>query len=137
MLYHKLTKSCFKLTASYIHICGRRDPNIKQCILNNINNLKSKICEGIPELDIPSNDPLVLHTLVISDTPNTKLYMRDVKVSGLCSFTINSFHADLEKLHYNAKISFERIIMNGTYDFDVHVLVPIANKGNVYITTGM
>lgn len=97
--------------------------------------MKSKICEGIPELDIPSlDDPLVLDTLVISDVPNTKLYMRDMKVSGLCDFTINSFQTDFEKLHYNAKILFGRITMNGTYDFDVRVLVPIVYKGNIYIT---
>lgn len=88
-------------------------------------------------MDIPSNDPLILDTLVISDTPNTKLYMRNVKVIGLCGFIINSFHSDLDKLHFDATISFERIQVNGTYDFDVRILVPITHKGNVYITAGM
>lgn len=99
--------------------------------------MKSKICEGIPELDIPSNDPLVLDNLVISDTPNNKLYMKDVQVLGLCNFTINSLDADLEKLHFDAKLSFRHIQMNGTYDFDIRILVPIAHKGNIYISTGM
>lgn len=99
--------------------------------------MKSKICEGIPELDVPSNDPFVLDALVISDVPNTKLYIRDIKVTGLCDFTVNSFNIDFEQIHYNATLSFRRLIMNGTYDFDVRVLVPIAHKGNVYITTGM
>lgn len=99
--------------------------------------MKSKICEGIPELDIPPNDPLVIDELVISDTTNTKLYMRDTKVGGLCDFTIKFFHFDLNRLHFDANISFGLIRMNSTYDFDVRILVPIAHKGQVYITTGM
>lgn len=99
--------------------------------------MKSKICEGIPELDIPSNDPIVFDVLVIADEPNNKLYMRDVKVSGLCDFTINFFHGDFDKFHFDARISFGKVQVNGTYDFDVRILVPIAHKGQVYITVGM
>ncbi|XP_070156788.1 putative beta-carotene-binding protein [Polyergus mexicanus] len=121
--------------ASYINVCGRRDPNLNQCIINNVNNLKSKICEGIPELDIPSNDPVVIDELVISDTANTKIYLRDIKVGGLCDFIIKFFHFDLNTLHFNGNISFGLIRANATYDFDVRILVPIAHKGQVYITT--
>ncbi|XP_029677517.1 uncharacterized protein LOC115244200 [Formica exsecta] len=120
---------------SYINVCGRRDPNLNQCIINNVNDLKSKICEGIPELDVPPNNPLVIDELVISDTTNTKLYMRDTKVGGLCDFTIKFFNFDLNTLHFDANISFGLIQMNATYDFDVRILVPIAHKGQVYITT--
>lgn len=120
---------------SYINVCGRKNPNLDQCILNNIDNIKHKICEGIPELDIPPNDPLVLETLAISDTTDNKLYMRDTKVKGLCDFTIHSFHFDINKLHFDAKLSFGLLQMNSTYDFDVRILVPIVQKGLVYITT--
>ncbi|XP_029169744.1 uncharacterized protein LOC114939568 [Nylanderia fulva] len=120
---------------SYINVCGRRDPNLERCILDNINNIKPKICEGIPELDIPPNDPLILEKLVISETANNKLYMRDTKITGLCDFTINDFNLDMNTLHFDAKVSFGRLLMNSTYDFDVRLLVPIAQKGLVYITT--
>lgn len=120
---------------SYINVCGRRDPNLNRCILDNIKNLRSKICEGIPELDIPSNDPLIIDILVISDTDNTKLFIKDAKIMGVCDFAINSLHTDIDKLHFEANISFGRIRLNATYDFDVRILVPIARKGQVYITT--
>ncbi|CAL1681949.1 unnamed protein product [Lasius platythorax] len=120
---------------SYINVCGRKDPNLDQCIVDNVNNLKSKICEGIPELDIPPNDPLILDKLVISDTTNNKLFMRNTKISGLCNFVINSFHSDIDKLHFDVKISFGLLQLNSTYDFDVRIVVPIAQKGLVYITT--
>lgn len=120
---------------SYINVCGRRNPNLDQCILNNINNIKHKICDGIPELDVPPNNPLVLETLTIADTTDNKLYLRDTKVTGLCNFTVNNFHFDINKLHFDAKLSFGLLQLNSTYDFDVRVLVAIAQKGLVYITT--
>ncbi|XP_011706856.1 PREDICTED: juvenile hormone-binding protein-like [Wasmannia auropunctata] len=120
---------------SYINICGRKDPNLDQCILNNIENLKDKICEGIPELDIRSTNPLLLDQLVIFDTPNTKLYIKDSKVTGLCDFTINSLHMDIDKLHFDVDLLFKQIQINSTYDLNLQLLVPIANKGQVYIST--
>lgn len=120
---------------SYIHVCGRKDPKLDECIINNINNLKSKICEGIPELDIPANDPLILEELSISNTANTKLFLRDTSMTGLCNFNINEFHSDINKLHFDVKLSFGVLRLNSTYDFDVRLLVPIAHKGKVYITT--
>lgn len=125
------------LTASYIHVCGRRDPNLDQCILDNIKNLKNKLCEGIPELDIQSNDPLLLDQLVLFDTYNGKLYMKDSKVTGLCDFIVNFFNMDIDKFHFDVDLLFKHIQINGTYDLNLHILVPIINKGQVYISTGI
>ncbi|XP_012219407.1 protein takeout [Linepithema humile] len=120
---------------SYIHVCGRKDPNLDKCILDNIDNLKGKICEGIPELDIPSNDPLYLDKLIISESNSVKLYVKNTEVSGLCDFTIKNFTMNLDTLRYATKISFNRIYMNTTYDFNIRILVPIAYQGKVYIIT--
>lgn len=117
-------------------MCGRRDPNVDQCILNNIENLKDKICEGIPELDIQSNNPLILDQLVIFDTSNNKLYIEDSKVTGLCDFVINSLQVDIDKLHFDVDLLFNKIHVNATYDLNLHLLVPIAHKSQVYLTTG-
>ncbi|KAL6255413.1 hypothetical protein P5V15_013748 [Pogonomyrmex californicus] len=119
---------------SYINVCGRRDPNINQCILDNINNLKSKICEGLPDLDIPPNDPFIIDKIVISDTPNIKLYIRNAQVSGLCDFTIKSLHADIDNLNYDVDLLFHEIRGNTISDFNISLLsTPIAYKGQLYI----
>ncbi|XP_011879795.1 PREDICTED: uncharacterized protein LOC105568599 [Vollenhovia emeryi] len=120
---------------SFIHVCGRRDPNLDQCILDNVENLKDKICEGIPELDIPSNNPVILDDIVISDSSNSKINLRDVKAMGLCDFEVKYFKLDLDNLHFDAEIFFKRIQLNGTYDFDIRLLIPIVQKGPVYITS--
>ncbi|XP_071647242.1 protein takeout-like [Temnothorax longispinosus] len=120
---------------SYIHICGRRDPEIEQCILNNINNLKIKICKGIPELDIPSNDPFIIKKLVLAETPEIKLYIINAQIRGFCEFNITHFRADIDTLHYDVELIFDQIRAKTTYDFDIRLLVPIVHKGPLYITT--
>ncbi|XP_071645750.1 protein takeout-like [Temnothorax longispinosus] len=120
---------------SYIHVCGRRDPNLDQCIFNNVENLKDKICEGMPDLNIPSNNPLILDELVIFDSPDNKLYIKDTKMTGLCDFVVNYLHLDIDKLHFDVDLLFKQIQINGTYNLNVRLLVPITNTAQVYITT--
>lgn len=120
---------------SYINVCGRRDPQLDKCILDNVENLKGKICEGIPELDILPNDPLYLENLVISNSNSVKIYIPTAAVNGLCDFDINNFTMDFDKLNFNAQISFKRIYINTTFDFNIRILVPIVYQGKAYITT--
>ncbi|XP_018395348.1 PREDICTED: uncharacterized protein LOC108773885 [Cyphomyrmex costatus] len=120
---------------SFINVCGRKNPNLNKCILDNIDNIKDKICEGIPELDVLPNNPLVIEKLIISDTPNSKISLQNVKVTGICDFVVKYLHSDLEKLHFDVELLFRRLQLNATYDFDIRLLVPIVNKGPVYITT--
>jgi len=99
--------------------------------------LKDKICEGMPELNIKSNNPFLLDKLVIFDTPSAKLHFRDSKVMGLCDFIINTFHMDINKLHFDVDLLFKQIQINGTYDINLRLLMPVANKGQIYIITGI
>ncbi|XP_011171045.1 uncharacterized protein LOC105203829 [Solenopsis invicta] len=120
---------------SYIHVCGRRNPNLDQCILENIDNIKYKICDGIPELDVPPSNPFVLDTLAIIETHNSKIYMKNTQMTGLCNFDVQHLHLEFDKLHFDVDLKFRRLQLNSTYDFDIRLLVPIVYKGPVYITT--
>ncbi|XP_011060091.1 PREDICTED: uncharacterized protein LOC105149405 [Acromyrmex echinatior] len=120
---------------SFINVCGRKNSNLNKCILDNVDNIKDKICEGIPELDIQPNDPFVIEKLIISDTSNSKISLTNAQVTGLCDFVVKYLQSDLEKLHFDFELVFRRIQMNATYDFDIRLLVPIVHTGPVYITT--
>lgn len=114
-------------------MCGRRDPNLDQCIKNNVDNLKTKFCDGIPELAIPPAN-LNIDELLVVDAPKIKVYAKDSKITGLCDFTINSLRTDLDRLHFNFEVIFKGIQINTTYDLNLHILMPIAYKGPMYIT---
>ncbi|EGI62096.1 hypothetical protein G5I_09610 [Acromyrmex echinatior] len=120
--------------ASYIHVCGLRNPNLDKCIMDSIDNLKDLICKGIPELNSPPLVPFFIKQITISDTDNAKLYLKDAEITELCDFTINSFHIDVDKLHFNIDLLFKHVRLNGTYDFDIKVLLPFVQKGSVYFT---
>jgi len=118
-------------------VCGRKNPNLDQCIENNIENLRDKLCEGIPELNIQSINPLVLDQLTIYDTLNIKLHVNDVQITGLCDFIVNSLHLDIDKFYFDVDLLFKQIHINGTYDLNMQLLVPISHKAKVYVTTGI
>lgn len=120
---------------SYIHVCNYNDPKLIQCILDNVENLKHKICEGIPELDIPANDPMMIDKLTLVDSHNTQMFMRNINITGLCDYVIKQFSFDIDKNHFDVELVFNKIKMNGTYDINLRILVPIKQGGDVYITT--
>ncbi|XP_011706853.1 PREDICTED: uncharacterized protein LOC105462029 [Wasmannia auropunctata] len=120
---------------SYIHLCGRKDPNLDKCVTNSVENLRSYICRGIPELTVPALESFPVNTIVISDTYNAKLYFKDLKIMRLCDFVINFFHIDMDKLHIDVDLSFKHIYVNGTYDFDIRLLVPFVHKGPVSLNS--
>lgn len=118
-------------------MCGRQNPNLNQCIIDNVNNLKGKICEGLTDLNLPPLEPLKIDKLVVSETANNKIYINDVQITGLCNLNLNSFSADFDKLIFNIDALFSRVYLNGTYDIDVRILVPIAYKAPIYLTSGI
>lgn len=117
-------------------MCGRRNPNLDECIVSSVNNLRDKLCEGISEMNVTPLQRLQLSTLVISETDNVKLYMKNSQLSGLCDYVINNFHIDLNKNHFDLQASFKNVLLNSTYDFDIRVLVPIATTGAFSLAAG-
>ncbi|EFN85084.1 Circadian clock-controlled protein [Harpegnathos saltator] len=120
---------------SYIHVCGRKDPNLDECILKNVENLRSKICEGIPELNVEPLEPLYIDKIDIISTDNLKISVTDVYISNLCNYEIKYFHLDLAKKHFDVELLFKRIYINMTYGMDARILVPVAMKGKIGITS--
>ncbi|XP_014472046.1 PREDICTED: uncharacterized protein LOC106743061 [Dinoponera quadriceps] len=120
---------------SYINVCGRKNPNLDECILKNIENLKNKICEGMPELSVPPTEPLALSKINVINSDTAKISLDNVYLRGICNFEVQSFHMDLEKRHFDVDLIFRQIKMNMTYNFNVNIIVPVAIKGPISITT--
>ncbi|XP_071555957.1 uncharacterized protein [Temnothorax nylanderi] len=120
---------------SYIRVCGRKDANYDQCIMENLNSMSEKLCTGMPEFNIPSVEPVVIEKIVIYDTDNLKLSLRDSNISGICDYVVNSIHTDPDRLHFNFDVTFKHLVARTLYDFDIHILVPLANKGLATITS--
>ncbi|XP_011879805.1 PREDICTED: uncharacterized protein LOC105568608 [Vollenhovia emeryi] len=119
---------------SYVHVCGRNDPNYGDCVLDNINNMKPLICTGMPELNVPPQEPVIIDKMVIFDTNNLKLILEDAKIFGICNFDVQSFNMSLDKLHFDFTFVLKHLNMDTVYDIDIRVLVSLANKGIAHIS---
>ncbi|XP_025991022.1 uncharacterized protein LOC113002644 [Solenopsis invicta] len=123
---------------SYIRLCGRNSPNdvYGQCMKANIDNVKSTICsKGLPEFNVPPSQPITIDKIVIYDTNNLKLSVEDVKLTDFCDFEITSNNVSSDKLRFEFALKYDRIVMDGTYNFDIQLLVSLANKGLFHVTT--
>lgn len=58
-----------RFSASYIKVCNRKDPEINNCVVNSIEQLRSKLKIGIPELEVPAIEPLLLKHVRLSRGP--------------------------------------------------------------------
>ncbi|XP_071860333.1 circadian clock-controlled protein daywake [Bombus fervidus] len=119
----------------YIHICGIKNPNLDDCIIKSVAILSKKIAGGIPELDVPGTDPMLIGDMVLIDTTNFKATGSDVTLSGLLTYHINSFHLDLEKQQVDFDLNLAEAKINGNYNISARILIPINGRGPLTFTT--
>lgn len=119
----------------YIKVCGRKNPNLDQCILESVEGLRDKLREGIPELDVPPLEPLFLEKFPIAETEKFQAHADNVTLRGLSNFEVKSFHDDREKMQLNIEVVFKRIELDADYDIDAKIIVPIKGKGPIHIVS--
>lgn len=76
------------VTADFIHVCKKNDPNLSKCITDSVNHLRPYLNTGLPEYNIPALEPFLLKELITTTEENVKLKLRNIKVYGASNFTI-------------------------------------------------
>ncbi|XP_036144284.1 uncharacterized protein LOC118646098 [Monomorium pharaonis] len=120
---------------SYIHICGRKDSNYSQCFADNTNSVKSYICTGIPELNLPPQEPIIIDKIDVFDTDNLKLSVKNSKIKGFCNFDVTSLNVSSDRLHFEIGGIIKNLSMDSVYNFDIRLLVSLANEGLIHFTS--
>ncbi|KAK2576593.1 hypothetical protein KPH14_005263 [Odynerus spinipes] len=120
---------------SYIHVCGRRNPKLDDCIRESIDNMKDKFLVGIPELDIPSINPLIVRNVKLAELPNFQASADNVKMYGLGQYTIDDLHLDLDKKQIDFTVSFNSMKILADYDVNAKIIVPVVGHGPIEMTT--
>ncbi|XP_036143724.1 uncharacterized protein LOC118644140 [Monomorium pharaonis] len=120
---------------SYIHPCSRKDPNYSQCFADNINSVKSYVCTGIPEFNLPPQEPLIIDKIDIFDTDNLKMFIKNSKIRGICNFDVTSYNVSSDRLHFEFNFTIKNLSTDSVYNADIRLLVSFANEGLVYITS--
>ncbi|KOC69863.1 Protein takeout, partial [Habropoda laboriosa] len=110
----------------YIKPCKKSDPDINKCIVRSIDQLRDKLSSGIPELEAPAIEPLLLEQIRLSRGPvgaRLDVNLTDLQVSGPSTFKIRDFKADVDNVVFTFKVSFDRLNFQGKYQIDARVLL--------------
>ncbi|KAL2729615.1 putative beta-carotene-binding protein [Vespula squamosa] len=116
---------------SYIHICGRRNPKLDDCIIDSIEQFRDELLSGIPELDVPPLSPLILENVIFIDQPNIYIEAKKVIIQGLNTYKTLNLKTDLEKQQINTTIFYRHLFMKANYDVNTKILVTIADQGKL------
>lgn len=79
------------MPAEYIHICPKNDPKSVECIIQSVDLIRPLLMVGIPELDIPSIEPLQLGDLLVSESTNNNgitITAKDIRAYGPSDFKV-------------------------------------------------
>ena len=118
--------------ASFINLCNQTDPRLGACIRKSIISLRPHLLEGIPDLNIPSLDPLFVPEIKIVQVGGIQVAarFRNISITGATKFRLRSVRADVDSDKFRLKIWFPSLVMKATYELKGQLLVmPIHGKG--------
>jgi len=119
----------------YIHICKADDPNIVPCINNSVNLLRPRLKTGIPELDVPPMEPLMLNEIKLKRGPSGAAIdcnITNLKVWGAASFVITEMKPEVRKNKFTFKLWLPRLHFKGHYELDMNILlINVKGKGPI------
>ncbi|XP_075235679.1 protein takeout-like [Lycorma delicatula] len=118
---------------TYVPICKRTDRNLNECFKKATMIIRPYITKGIPELQIPAIDPLMIPMVMLeqgTQAVNYKAKLRNLKVYGLRNYQFNDVKLDLNKLTIQGKITVPMISLESDYEIKGRALVvPIQGMG--------
>ncbi|KAM0731164.1 Circadian clock-controlled protein daywake [Formica fusca] len=111
---------------SYIKVCSRNDPEINKCVFNSIEQLRDKLTTGIPEISVPSIEPLILkHVRLLRGPTGARLdiNLTNIQVFGPSTFNIRDLKVDPKKVALTFKVGFDKLDFRGKYQINAQILL--------------
>ncbi|KAL1490580.1 hypothetical protein ABEB36_013250 [Hypothenemus hampei] len=131
-----MTLEHLNMSASYIKVCNRNDPEIAKCIMNSVEQLRGKLKIGIPELNVPPIEPLLLDEIKLRSGPNQAKIdanITNARVWGPSGFEILDLKPNVKKNRFVFRVNIPYLHFEGDYDIDMSILV-LKYKGQGPIT---
>jgi hypothetical protein len=91
--------------------------------------------DGIPELQVPSLNPLIVPELIFTQTDgiNVQAIFRNIEIGGCTKFRLRNVRADTKTDKFRMKVWFPEFVMKGQYDIQGMLLaLPIRGNGDAY-----
>ncbi|CAG9832096.1 unnamed protein product [Diabrotica balteata] len=110
-------------SAKYINVCKAKETDISKCIMENIENIRPKLDDGIPELGIPSINPLKIPFAELNIGKEFKSSMKDIKMYGINTFIVKDLKVDLDNNYLEIKVNIPHIRAEGEYNVKGKLLI--------------
>ncbi|CAH1963274.1 unnamed protein product [Acanthoscelides obtectus] len=115
--------SCRKLP-SFIEICHRKDPQINKCLQRNVEILRPRLKNGIPEMQIPGFNPLVISQATLSGGVSFEAIFNNIRMYGADDFIMDRFEVTTDpKFRFDLDIHFDKLRILSDYKINGRLLV--------------
>ncbi|XP_077289407.1 uncharacterized protein LOC143913463 [Arctopsyche grandis] len=125
-----------EIRAEYLKLCNKNDPDLQRCIKKSVLFLKPYLSRGIPELKVPSIEPLMLREPLILNPSNglrtvgLEINVKNISVYGCSDFDLRNLYVNFDKDTVNFDLKLKDLMINGLYNVDGRILLlPIKGNG--------
>ncbi|KAK0182274.1 hypothetical protein PV327_000428 [Microctonus hyperodae] len=117
--------------SSIVPVCGRRNPNLDECVKNSFYSLRPKLIKGIPELSVPSVEPLTFeYSLPITNLNGIKANISNIKVFNASTYEVQNAHVDFQNKKLECLLHFNKLKLVADYELSAKILIQIEGKGS-------
>ncbi|XP_020818328.1 protein takeout [Drosophila serrata] len=122
---------------SFLKVCYRDSPSLNTCARQSFEALRPRLMEGIPELFIPSMEPLVVPQVKM-DQDSGAIYLhsvyRNVKVTGISKHSVNELRLEPSKLKFIVSLTFPKLHMESAYSIKGKIMMmPLLGDGHCQV----
>lgn len=126
----------YSFAAEYISVCGRKNPDLSNCINASVIALEPYLRNGIAELKIPPVEPLNIEKVNLLDTNELKAIASDLQIWGLLNYHLNHLNVDFDKREIKIELSLPELKLIANYDVNIKLInAPIMSKGVIELLT--
>ncbi|KAK3912543.1 Protein takeout [Frankliniella fusca] len=116
----------------FIPVCARNDPALEDCIVKAVDDLRPRLMQGIPELDVPAIDGFKIDEVVVGPGSSYRIVGRNIVVKGLEDFRVFRLKADLDRNTFYVGVEIPAVRYTGQYTMNIPTPVMRVNgAGNV------
>jgi len=124
-----------------IRKCTQRDSAaLNKCLQQVLKDLKPRLAEGVPEINLPAMEPLKLENVAFqqgSGPVRVVAEFTNVEVSGLSNFTQSNFWVDVPKRTLDFDLILPQLTLVGNYEVSGNLFfIPIGGNGDFYLNLG-
>jgi len=123
-------------TPEFIKPCYKDDPELNDCIRQAFDHLRPYLSRGIPEIKLPSIEPLKIPKMTM-DNGNGAVRVRamfsNITVYGATNYTILGVKGNVTSFKMELTLGIPRIETAGSYDVNGNVLLfPVRSRGDFW-----